>query len=272
MLLYLTDWLAGFESAFGVFRYLTLRAILGVLTALAIALLVGRPMIRRLRAYKIGQTVRDDGPQSHLSKSGTPTMGGALILVAVAVSTLLWADLTNRYVWIVLLTTLAFGVIGLVDDYKKLVLRDPRGLAARWKYFWQTLVGFAAALAFYLTANAPAETALLIPYLKGVSIQLGPWFILLTYFVIVGASNAVNLTDGLDGLAIMPTVLVAGALAILVYAAGHAQIANYLLIAHLPEVGELVVFCAALVGAGLGFLWFNAYPAQVFMGDRKSVV
>jgi len=267
MLLFLTTWLAEFESAFGVFQYLTLRAILGVLTALAIALLVGRPMILRLRAYKIGQTVRDDGPQSHLSKSGTPTMGGALILVAVAVSTLLWADLSNRYVWIVLLTTLAFGVIGLVDDYKKLVLRDPRGLAARWKYFWQTLAGFAAALAFYLTASAPAETALLIPYLKGVSIQLGPWFILLTYFVIVGASNAVNLTDGLDGLAIMPTVLVAGALGILVYAAGHAQIANYLLIAHLPEVGELVVFCAALVGAGLGFLWFNAYPAQVFMGD-----
>jgi phospho-N-acetylmuramoyl-pentapeptide-transferase len=190
-----------------------------------------------------------------------------LILVAVGVSTLLWADLDNRYVWIVLLTTLGFGLIGLVDDYKKLVLRDPRGLAARWKYLWQTVAGFAAAIAFYVTAASPAETELLIPYLKDVSIQLGPWFILLTYFVIVGASNAVNLTDGLDGLAVMPTVLVAGALAVFVYAAGHVQIANYLLIPHIPDVGELVIFCGALVGAGLGFLWFNAYPAQVFMGD-----
>ncbi|KXX63631.1 phospho-N-acetylmuramoyl-pentapeptide-transferase [Marichromatium gracile] len=267
MLLYLTDWLAGLDSGFSVFRYLTLRAILGVLTALAIALLVGRPMIRRLRAYKIGQTVRDDGPQSHLSKSGTPTMGGALILVAVAVSTLLWADLGNHYVWIVLLTTLAFGAIGLVDDYKKLVQRDPRGLPARWKYLWQTVFGFVAAVALYVSAATPAETALLIPYLKNVSIQLGPWFILLTYFVIVGSSNAVNLTDGLDGLAIMPTVLVAGALGLFVYASGHAEIADYLLIPYVADVGELVIFCAALVGAGLGFLWFNAYPAQVFMGD-----
>jgi phospho-N-acetylmuramoyl-pentapeptide-transferase len=267
VLLYLVEWLSQFQTGFNVFRYLTLRAIMGVLTALAIALLVGRPMITRLRAYKIGQTVRDDGPRSHLSKAGTPTMGGALILVAVGISTLLWADLDNRYVWIVLLTTLAFGAIGLVDDYKKLVMRDPRGLAARWKYLWQTVAGFGAAIALYVTAASPAETALLIPYLKDVSIQLGPWFILLTYFVIVGSSNAVNLTDGLDGLAVMPTVLVAGALAVFVYAAGHSQIANYLLIPHIPEVGELVVFCGALVGAGLGFLWFNAYPAQVFMGD-----
>ncbi len=177
MLLYLTEWLAHFDSGFNVFRYLTLRAILGVLTALAIALLVGRPMILRLRAFKIGQTIRDDGPQSHLSKSGTPTMGGALILVAVGISTVLWADLRNHYVWIVLLTTLAFGVIGLVDDYKKLVMRDPRGLVARWKYFWQTLAGFAAAIALYVTAVSPAETALLIPYSKNLAIQLGPWFI-----------------------------------------------------------------------------------------------
>jgi phospho-N-acetylmuramoyl-pentapeptide-transferase len=267
MLLYLANWLSEFQTGFNVFRYLTLRAILGVLTALAIALLVGKPMITRLRAFKIGQTVRDDGPQSHLSKAGTPTMGGALILVSVSVSTLLWADLGNRYVWIVLLTTLAFGVIGLVDDYKKLVLRDPRGLAARWKYLWQTVAGFTAAIVLYVTAASPAETELLIPYLKDVSIQLGPWFILLTYFVIVGASNAVNLTDGLDGLAVMPTVLVAGALAVFVYAAGHVKIADYLLIPHIPEVGELVIICGALVGAGLGFLWFNAYPAQVFMGD-----
>ncbi len=267
MLLLLTEWLARFEGGFTVFRYLTLRGILGTLTALAISLMVGRPMIRRLRAYKIGQTVRDDGPQSHLKKSGTPTMGGALILVAVGISTLLWADLENRYVWIVLLTTLAFGAVGLVDDYKKLVLKNPRGLAARWKYLWQTLLGLTAATLLYVTAQSPTETALLVPYLKDVSFQLGPWFILFAYLVIVGASNAVNLTDGLDGLAIMPTVLVAGALAVFVYAAGHAEIANYLRIPHIKEVGELVIFCGALVGAGLGFLWFNAYPAQVFMGD-----
>jgi phospho-N-acetylmuramoyl-pentapeptide-transferase len=267
VLLYLTEWLSHYESGFSVFRYLTLRGILGTLTALGIALLVGRPMIRRLRAYKIGQTVRDDGPQSHLAKTGTPTMGGALILIAVGISTLLWADLDNRYVWIVLLTTLAFGAVGWVDDYKKLIQKNPRGLAARWKYLWQTVFGLAAALTLYFTATAPAETLLLVPYLKDVSRQLGPWFIPLAYFTIVGASNAVNLTDGLDGLAIMPTVLVAGALAIFVYAAGHAEIAAYLRIPHMKEVGELVVFCGALVGAGLGFLWFNAYPAQVFMGD-----
>jgi phospho-N-acetylmuramoyl-pentapeptide-transferase len=267
MLLYLTEWLTRFDSGFAVFRYLTLRGILGTLTALVISLVVGPPMIRRLRAYKIGQTVRNDGPQSHLSKSGTPTMGGALILVSVGISTLLWADLGNRYVWIVLLTTLTFGGIGLVDDYKKLVLKDPRGLAARWKYLWQTVFGLAAAVVLYVTAQSGAETSLLVPYLKDVTFQLGPWFILLTYFVIVGSSNAVNLTDGLDGLAIMPTVLVAGALAVFVYAAGHVEIANYLRIPHIKEVGELVIFCGTLVGAGLGFLWFNAYPAQVFMGD-----
>jgi len=211
--------------------------------------------------------VRDDGPQSHLSKTGTPTMGGALILVAVAVSTVLWADLSNRFVWIVLLTTLAFGVVGLVDDYKKLVLRDSRGLIARWKYLWQTVAGLAAALALYFTASDPMDTSLLVPYLKDVNIQLGPWFIVLAYFVIVGSSNAVNLTDGLDGLAIMPTVLVGGALGIFVYASGHVQIADYLKIPKIPGIGELVIFCGALVGAGLGFLWFNAYPAQVFMGD-----
>ena len=267
MFLWLTEWLTRFESGFDVFRYLTLRGILGTLTALGIALLIGRPMIRRLRAYKIGQTVRDDGPQSHLSKSGTPTMGGALILVAMAVATLMWADLSNVYVWIVLLTTLAFGAVGLVDDYKKLVMKNPRGLAARWKYLWQTVFGFLAAIAFYVAADSPAQTALLVPYLKDVTIELGPWFILLTYFVIVGSSNAVNLTDGLDGLAIMPTVLVAGALAVFVYASGHSEIAAYLRIPHIPAVGELVIFCGAVVGAGLGFLWFNAYPAQVFMGD-----
>jgi phospho-N-acetylmuramoyl-pentapeptide-transferase len=267
MLIPLVDYLAQFDSGFLVFRYITLRTILAVLTALVISFLVGPAMIRRLSQYKIGQTVRDDGPESHLTKTGTPTMGGALILVAVAVATLLWADLGNRYVWIVLLTTLAFGAIGMWDDYRKLVLKDARGLAARWKYLWQSLFGLAAAMALYLSASLPAETQLLIPFLKDAVLDLGPLFIVLAYFVIVGSSNAVNLTDGLDGLAILPTVLVAGALGVFAYATGHVQIAGYLLIPHLPGVGELAILCGALVGAGLGFLWFNAYPAQVFMGD-----
>ncbi|MCW8904370.1 MULTISPECIES: phospho-N-acetylmuramoyl-pentapeptide-transferase [Sedimenticola] len=267
MLVYLTDYLTQFNSGFSVFQYLTLRAILGILTALAISFIVGPVMIRRLTHHQIGQTVRSDGPQSHLSKAGTPTMGGTLLLVAVAVSTLLWANLDNRYVWIVILVTLLFGLIGFYDDYKKLVLKDSRGLSARYKYLWQSLVGAGAAYALYSTSSLPAETQLIIPFVKSVVIDMGPWFVLLSYFVIVGTSNAVNLTDGLDGLAIMPTVLVAGALGIFAYASGHAQIANYLLIPHLPGVGEMVIFCGALVGAGLGFLWFNAYPAQVFMGD-----
>ncbi len=267
MLIYLADYLAQFDRGFLVFRYITLRTILAVLTALTISFLVGPAMIRRLSRYNIGQTVRDDGPESHLSKSGTPTMGGALILVAVAVATLLWANLDNRYVWIVLLTTLAFGAIGMWDDYRKLVLRDARGLAPRWKYLWQSLFGIAAALALYASAVLPAETQLQIPFFKDLVLNLGPAFVVLSYFVIVGSSNAVNLTDGLDGLAILPTVLVAGALAVFAYATGHVQIAAYLLIPHLPGVGELTVLCGALVGAGLGFLWFNAYPAQVFMGD-----
>jgi phospho-N-acetylmuramoyl-pentapeptide-transferase len=267
MLIWLAEYLSQFDSGFQVFRYITLRTILAVLTALLISFLVGPAMIRRLSRYKIGQTVRKDGPESHLAKSGTPTMGGALILVAVAVATLLWAELSNRYVWIVLLTTLAFGAVGLWDDYRKLVLKDARGLAARWKYLWQSLFGFGAAIALYATAALPAETQLLVPFFKDLAFDLGPFFVLLTYFVIVGSSNAVNLTDGLDGLAILPTVLVAGALGVFAYVTGHARIADYLLIAHLPGVGELAVFCGALVGAGLGFLWFNAYPAQVFMGD-----
>jgi len=267
MLFLLTDWLTQFHSGFSVFRYLTLRGILGVLTALAIALLVGRPLIRWLGSYKVGQVVRDDGPSSHFSKAGTPTMGGTLILVAIAISTLLWADLSNRFVWVVLLTTLAFGGIGFIDDYRKLVLRDARGLPARYKYLLQTLFGLAAAIYLFYAAVSPHETELLVPYLKNVAIQLGPLFIVFAYLVIVGASNAVNLTDGLDGLAVLPAVLVAGGLGIMVYAAGHAEIANYLRIPYIPDVGEVVIFCGALVGSGLGFLWFNTYPAQVFMGD-----
>lgn len=267
MLLLLTDWLSQYQSGFTVFRYLTLRTILGVLTALAISLLIGRPLIRWLSAYKVGQTVRSDGPESHFSKAGTPTMGGTLILVAIAVSTLLWADLHNRFVWVVLLTTLAFGVIGLLDDYRKLVLRDPKGLPARWKYFWQTLAGMTAALYLYFSATTAGETALLVPYLKEVSFQLGPVFVIFAYFVIVGSSNAVNLTDGLDGLAVLPSVMVASGLGIMVYAAGNIEIATYLKIPYVADVGEVVIFCGALAGAGLGFLWFNTYPAQVFMGD-----
>ncbi len=267
MLFYLAEYLTQFDSGFNVFRYLTLRAILGVLTALVISFVVGPVMIRRLSVHQIGQSVRDDGPESHFSKAGTPTMGGALLLVAISISTLLWSDLGNRYVWVVLIVTLLFGLIGLVDDYKKLILRDSRGLSAAAKYSWQSLFGLGVAILLYATATSPAETQLLIPYLKEVSVDIGPWFVVLSYFVIVGSSNAVNLTDGLDGLAIMPTVLVGGAMGIFAYVSGHVDFANYLKIPYMPGVGEVVVFCGSIVGAGLGFLWFNAYPAQVFMGD-----
>ncbi len=267
MLLYLTEYLTRFHSGFNVFQYLTLRAILGVLTALIISFLVGPAMIRRLSHYQIGQTVRDDGPESHLSKAGTPTMGGALILVAIGISTLLWSDLGNRYVWVALLVTFAFGIIGFVDDYKKLVMRDPRGLIARYKYLWQSVVGIAAALFLYYSATNPVETQLIVPFVKDVVIDLGFGYVLLTYLVIVGASNSVNLTDGLDGLAILPSVMVAGGLGIFAYLAGNAVFARYLGIPFVPGVGEIVVLCGSLMGAGLGFLWFNTYPAQVFMGD-----
>lgn len=267
MLLALAEYLAQYYSAFNVFSYLTMRAILGILTALSIALLVGPMMIKKLSVRQIGQTIRDDGPESHFSKAGTPTMGGALILVAIAVSTLLWGDLSNRYVWVVLIVTLLFGVIGWVDDYKKIVHKDTRGLIARYKYFWQSVVGFSAAIYLYMTAQSVQETQLLIPFMKDVFLDLGPFYILLTYLVIVGSSNAVNLTDGLDGLAIMPTVMVAGAFGVFAYLTGHYNFAEYLGIPYIHGVGEIVVICAAFVGAGLGFLWFNTYPAQVFMGD-----
>ena len=267
MLVYLADYLSQFYSGFHVFQYVTLRAILGVLTALGIALIVGPSMIRRLNFNQIGQVVRDDGPESHLSKSGTPTMGGALILVAIAVSTLLWADLSNRYIWVVLLVTIAFGIVGFIDDYIKLVRQDPKGLISRYKYFWQSVIGLAAALFLYITAVSPVETALIIPFFKDVVIPLGAWYVLLTYLVIVGSSNAVNLTDGLDGLAILPTVMVAAALGLFSYLTGHSEFARYLAIPYIAGVGELTIFCGTLVGAGLGFLWFNTYPAQVFMGD-----
>jgi len=268
MLLYVTEFLTRFESGFNVFGYLTMRAILGALTALLISLLVGPWMIRRLSFHQIGQTVRDYGPESHLPKAGTPTMGGTLILVAILISTLLWADPANRFVWIVVLVTLAFGVIGFVDDYRKLVLRDSRGLAARWKYTWQSVAGLVTATVLYIGAGNPAvETSLLVPFFKDVVVPLGIFYVVLAYFVIVGSSNAVNLTDGLDGLAIMPTVLIGGALGIFAYATGNVKFAEYLGIPYIAGTGEILVFCAAMVGAGLGFLWFNTYPAQVFMGD-----
>lgn len=267
MLLILAGYLEQYYSGFQVFGYLTLRAILGVLTALAISLVFGAPMIRRLNYMQVGQSVRDDGPQTHLIKAGTPTMGGTLILLAIFVSSLLWADLTNRYVWVVLLVTFGFGAIGFIDDYRKVVFKNPKGLAARWKYLAQSIIGLAAAVYLYQTAMLPAETALIVPFFKEISLQMGPLFIVLTYFVIVGSSNAVNLTDGLDGLAILPSVIIAGALGLIAYLSGHAYFSEYLQIPYIPGAGELVVFTAALAGAGMGFLWFNTYPAQVFMGD-----
>jgi len=267
MLLWLAQYLQQFNSGFNVFNYLTFRTILGVLTALIISLVIGPRMIAWLTRVKVGQTVRTDGPQTHLAKSGTPTMGGTLILVAIAVSTLLWANLNNRFVWVVLLVTMAFGVIGFADDYIKLVRKDPKGLIARWKYFWQSVVGFAAAVFLFQNAQSAAETTLIIPFFKTVLIPLGGFYIVFTYFVIVGTSNAVNLTDGLDGLAIVPTVMVAGALAVFAYATGNANFATYLQIPYISGVGEVAIFCGAIVGAGLGFLWFNTYPAMVFMGD-----
>jgi phospho-N-acetylmuramoyl-pentapeptide-transferase len=268
MLYRLTELLAQHYSGFRVFSYLTLRAILAAITALAISLLLGPWMIRALTVRQIGQNVRDLGPKSHLTKQGTPTMGGTLILVAMLAATLLWADLGNRYVWIVTGVTLAFGLIGFYDDYLKLVVGNSKGLAARWKYLLQSLAGLAAAVALYLIAAVPAATDLFVPFFKGIVLPLSaPSFIVLSYFVIVGSSNAVNLTDGLDGLAIMPAVLVGGALGIFAYASGNSIFANYLLIPHVPGVGEALIFSATLFGAGLGFLWFNSYPAQVFMGD-----
>ena len=267
MLLYLTKYLAQFESGFNLFSYLTMRAILGALTALVISFIIGPRMIKRLSVNQVGQPVREEGPETHLLKAGTPTMGGALILTAISVSTVLWADLENIYVWIVLFVTLSFGVIGYVDDYKKLVLQDPAGISAWQKLFWQSGAALIAAIALYVTASDEVQTSLLIPYFKNLAIPLGMFQIVVTYFFIVGFSNAVNLTDGLDGLAIMPTVLVGGALGIFAYVTGNVNFSEYLGIPYVAGTGEILVFCTALAGAGLGFLWFNTYPAQVFMGD-----
>ncbi len=265
--MYLAEFLEYFHSGFRVFQFLTLRAILGVLTAMLFCFVFGPWMIRKLTFHQIGQNVRDDGPQTHLVKAGTPTMGGALILAAVIVSTLLWADIANAWVWLAVLVTAAFGAIGFVDDYRKLKFGNSKGLTARNKYIWQSVIGLAAGIWLYLGASSAAETSVLIPMLKNVAIPLGAGYILWSYLVIVGTSNAVNLTDGLDGLAIMPCVLVGSALGIFAYVTGHTEFSRYLGFHYIQGVGELAIFCTAIGGAGLGFLWFNTYPAQVFMGD-----
>lgn len=291
MLVELFGWLAeNHFRGFSVFEYITLRAVLACATALLIGLVAGPFVIRRLAELKIGQAVRQYGPQTHLAKTGTPTMGGALILISIGISTLLWADWTNRFVWVVLIVTLGFGWIGWLDDYKKVVYRDPEGMSARKKFFWQALIGLLASvyLAFAISAPAnadlwplfrdwiasgltmplPNRADLIVPFFKSVSYPLGVFgFVALSWFVIVGTSNAVNLTDGLDGLAIMPTVMVGAALGIFAYVVGRVDYSKYLLFPYIPGASELMVLCAALAGAGLAFLWFNAYPAQVFMGD-----
>ena len=267
MLMWLAQQLAVWESAFSVFDYITLRGILSAMTALIVSTLVGPAMIRGLRDMQIGQSVRTDGPQSHLSKAGTPTMGGALIIVAIASGTLLWGDLSSRYLLVALLTTVAFGAIGWVDDYRKVVEKDSRGLPARWKYFWQSMVGLAAVTYLFSSSTQTPELTLYLPFLKDFAFVMGLLFIPWSYLVVVGSSNAVNLTDGLDGLAILPTVMVAAGLGMIAYVTGHVQLAAYLNIAYIAGAGEMVIFCGAIAGAGLGFLWFNTYPAMVFMGD-----
>jgi len=267
MLILLSEYLQQYISAFSVFQYLSLRGILSVMTAIIFSLMVGPWVIRKLNYHQVGQSIRDDGPQTHLVKAGTPTMGGALILLSICMSTLLWSDLSNRYIQAVLAVTLMFGTIGWVDDYRKVIEKNSKGLAAKWKYFWQSAAAMTVVSTLYFTSTLPAETQLIVPFFKDFMFDLGWLYLVLGYLVIVGSSNAVNLTDGLDGLAILPTVLVGSALGIIAYLAGHAEFSRYLHIPYIPGAGELVIYCGALGGAGLGFLWFNTYPAQVFMGD-----
>ncbi len=271
MLLWLADYLSQYYIGFSVLNYLTMRGILGVLTALFIAMFIGPYMIEHLKYRQIRQSIRSDGPNTHLAKAGTPTMGGALMLIAILLSTLLWGDLSNRYIWVCIWVIGMFGAVGWIDDYRKVMAQSSRGLSARWKYFWMSLAGIGTALFLYNTASAPQELALNVPFFKHVSMDIGIFYLVLTYFVIVGTSNAVNLTDGLDGLAILPTVLIAGALSIFAYVSGHIGFAEYLHIPYIRGSGELIIFCGAIVGAGMGFLWFNTYPAQVFMGDVGSL-
>jgi phospho-N-acetylmuramoyl-pentapeptide-transferase len=271
MLLWLSDVLQQLHTGFSVLQYITLRSLLAAMTALLLTLFLGPWMIRKLRTLQIGQSVRDDGPKSHLSKSGTPTMGGVLILTTISLSTLFWSDLSNRFVWVVLLVTLATGVVGWYDDYLKVIKKNAKGLSGRWKLIWQSIIAFVAVIFLYTTAMTPAETTLVIPFFKSIAWNMGWLFIPFAYFVIVGTSNAVNLTDGLDGLAIMPTVMVGGALGIVAYVTGNINFSEYLFIPYIPGTGELTIFCGALVGSGIGFLWFNTYPAHVFMGDVGSL-
>lgn len=271
MLLWLSEWLVQFHTGFSVISYLTLRAILAVITSLGLSLLLGPMVIRKLQQYQIGQAIRELGPKSHLSKAGTPTMGGVLILISITLSVLLWGDLENRFVWVALFVIVAFGAIGWVDDYRKVVEKNSRGLSGRWKYLWQSVLALVVGAYLFYSAQSPQETQFVIPFVKEVMPQMGLLFVLLTYFVIVGTSNAVNLTDGLDGLAIMPTVMVAAALGVCAYVAGNVNFSDYLSIPYVAGAGELVIYCAAIVGAGIGFLWFNTYPAQVFMGDVGSL-
>ncbi len=290
MLLWLAQFFKQDIGLLRVFGFITFRAVFATMTAISIGLFAGPAVIRMLTRLKVGQAVRTDGPQSHLIKSGTPTMGGVLVLISIAVSTLLWADLSNRFIWVVLIVTVGFGAVGWVDDYRKVVYQDPKGMASREKYFWQSVIGIVAAVYLAFSVSAPSNTKvwelfiawvqsgfsmdlppkadLIVPFFKTFSYPLGVWgFIALTYFVIVGTSNAVNLTDGLDGLAIMPTIMVGSALGLFAYLTGHVGYSKYLLIPHIPGAGELLIFCGAMAGAGLAFLWFNAHPAQVFMGD-----
>lgn len=271
MLLWLTNYLTHHYSFFRVFQYLSFRSIISLITAFAIALLISPALIRQLTERQIGQAIRTLGPESHQKKKGTPTMGGALILLAITISILLWCDLTNRFVWVILFVLLSLGAIGWVDDYRKVIEKHHGGLPARWKYFWQSVIAIAAGVFLYFTASTPAEIEIVIPFFKNIAPNLGLFYLIVAYFVIVGSSNAVNLTDGLDGLAMMPTVLIALALGIFAYLAGNHIFSNYLTIPYVPGAGEVGVFCSAIVGAGLGFLWYNAYPAMVFMGDVGSL-
>lgn len=267
MLLWLSNFLQQYFHGFGVFQYITLRAILAAMTALLMALFCGPIIIRKLTLAQIGQVVRTNGPSSHLTKTGTPTMGGVLVLTTIGLTTLLWGNLTNIYLWLVFFVTLIFGAIGWVDDYKKLILKNSVGLPAKWKYFWQSIFGLVAAIILYKLAKVSGDISLLVPFFKNIKLPLGIGYIVITYLVIVGTSNAVNLTDGLDGLAIMPVIMISGALGIFAYVTGHIKFAYYLQVPYILGIGEIAVFCGAIIGAGLGFLWFNAYPAQIFMGD-----
>lgn len=271
MLVWIAEYLVQYNTVFNVVSYITFRAIMALLTAMGIGLWIGPKVIRRLQILKFGQEVRNDGPESHFKKRGTPTMGGVMILAAIGVSVLLWADLRNSYVWFTLFVLFGYGAVGFVDDYRKIARKNTDGLIARWKYFWLSVIALVAVFGMYVTGKGTAATQLVVPFFKDIMPQLGLFYIVLAYFVIVGTSNAVNLTDGLDGLAIVPTIMVASAFALIAWATGNFNFAQYLHIPFIPNAGELVIVCTAIVGAGLGFLWYNTYPAQVFMGDVGSL-